>query len=66
MISDVLAEANEKMHKAVEVARDDFGSVRTGRANPADFNNRAAAGRRAAGRQSATFEAQRLFSIAKA
>ncbi len=37
MISDVLAEAKEKMHKAVEVAKEDFGTVRTGRANPALF-----------------------------
>ena len=37
MISDVLAEAKEKMHKAVEVAKDDFSGVRTGRANPALF-----------------------------
>lgn len=37
MISDVLAEAKDKMHKAVEVAKDDFSSVRTGRANPALF-----------------------------
>lgn len=37
MISDVLAEAREKMQKAVEVAKDDFGTVRTGRANPALF-----------------------------
>lgn len=37
MISDVLAEAKEKMHKAVEIAKDDFGTVRTGRANPALF-----------------------------
>ena len=37
MISDVLAEARDKMHKAVEVAKDDFSSVRTGRANPALF-----------------------------
>jgi ribosome recycling factor len=37
VISDVLAEAKDKMHKAVDVARDDFGSVRTGRANPALF-----------------------------
>ena len=34
MISDVLAEAKEKMRKAVEVAKDDFSGVRTGRANP--------------------------------
>lgn len=37
MISDVLAEAKEKMDKAVEVARDDFGTVSAGRANPALF-----------------------------
>ena len=37
MISEVLAEAKDKMHKAVEVAKDDFSSVRTGRANPALF-----------------------------
>ena len=37
MISDVLAEAREKMEKAVDVAKDDFATVRTGRANPALF-----------------------------
>jgi ribosome recycling factor len=37
VITDVLAEAKDKMHKAVEVAKDDFGTVRTGRANPALF-----------------------------
>ena len=37
MISDVLAEAKDKMDKAVEVAKDDFGTVRTGRANPMLF-----------------------------
>lgn len=37
MISDVLAEAKEKMQKALEVAKDDFATVRTGRANPALF-----------------------------
>lgn len=37
MISDVLTEARDKMHKAVEVAKDDFSGVRTGRANPALF-----------------------------
>ena len=37
MISDVLDEARTKMDKAVEVAKDDFGTVRTGRANPALF-----------------------------
>lgn len=37
MIADVLAEARDKMHKSVEAAKDDFGNVRTGRANPALF-----------------------------
>lgn len=37
MISDVLSDAKEKMAKAVDVAKDDFASVRTGRANPALF-----------------------------
>ena len=37
MISDVMAEATTKMKKAVEVAKDDFATVRTGRANPALF-----------------------------
>lgn len=36
-IADVLTEAREKMSKAVEVAKDDFSTVRTGRANPALF-----------------------------
>jgi len=37
VISDVLAEAKEKMTKAVEVAKDDFSTVRTGRINAALF-----------------------------
>lgn len=37
MISDVLAEAKDKMTKAVDVAKEDFATVRTGRANPALF-----------------------------
>jgi ribosome recycling factor len=37
VISDALAEAKEKMSKAVEVCKDDFATVRTGRANPALF-----------------------------
>ncbi|MDH2442722.1 ribosome recycling factor [Amnibacterium sp. CER49] len=37
MIADVLAEATDRMAKAVEVAKDDFNTVRTGRANPALF-----------------------------
>jgi ribosome recycling factor len=37
VIADVLAEASERMAKAVEAAQNDFGTVRTGRANPALF-----------------------------
>ncbi|MBT2501586.1 ribosome recycling factor [Curtobacterium sp. ISL-83] len=37
MISDVLTEATEKMAKAVDVAKDDFSTVRTGRINAALF-----------------------------
>lgn len=37
MIADVLSDATARMHKAVEVAKDDFGTVRTGRANPQLF-----------------------------
>jgi ribosome recycling factor len=37
MISDVLAEAKEKMAKAFDVVQEDFQTVRTGRANPALF-----------------------------
>lgn len=37
MISDVLAEAKDKMHKALESAKEDFATVRTGRANPLLF-----------------------------
>lgn len=36
-IADVLTEAREKMNRAVEVAKEDFSTVRTGRANPALF-----------------------------
>ena len=35
MIADVLSESKEKMAKAVEHAKAEFGSVRTGRASPA-------------------------------
>ncbi len=38
MIDDTLLDAEEKMDKAVSVAKDDFGSIRTGRATPAMFN----------------------------
>jgi ribosome recycling factor len=37
MIADVLADASGRMDKAVEVAKDDFATVRTGRANPQLF-----------------------------
>ena len=37
MIDDVLAEAKDKMDKALEVVHNDFQTVRTGRANPAMF-----------------------------
>ena len=38
MIDDTLLEAEEKMDKAVSVAKEDFSVIRTGRANPAMFN----------------------------
>jgi ribosome recycling factor len=38
MIDQILADAQAKMDKAIEVAREDFSSIRTGRANPAMFN----------------------------
>lgn len=38
MIDDTLLEAEEKMDKAVEVAKEEFGNIRTGRANPGLFN----------------------------
>lgn len=38
MINDTLAEADQKMDKAVEVAREDFAAIRTGRANPSMFH----------------------------
>ncbi|WP_199423828.1 ribosome recycling factor [Actinotalea solisilvae] len=37
MIDDTLLEAEEKMDKAVEVAKEDFATIRTGRANAAMF-----------------------------
>ncbi len=37
MIDETLFEAEEKMDKAVQVARDDLGTLRTGRASPAMF-----------------------------
>jgi ribosome recycling factor len=38
VIDETLFEAEEKMEKAVSVAREDFGSIRTGRANPGMFS----------------------------
>ncbi|MDQ4502765.1 ribosome recycling factor [Sinomonas sp. ASV322] len=35
MIEETLLEAADKMEKAVEVAKEDFAAIRTGRANPA-------------------------------
>jgi len=35
MIDEFLADARERMHKSVEAIRNEFGSVRTGRASPA-------------------------------
>ncbi|MEH0111352.1 ribosome recycling factor [Tersicoccus sp. MR15.9] len=37
MIDDTLLEAEDKMDKAVDVAKEDFAAVRTGRANPSLF-----------------------------
>ena len=38
MIDETLFEAEEKMEKAVGVAKEDFAAIRTGRANPAMFS----------------------------
>ncbi len=38
IIEDALREAEDKMRKAIEVAREEFGGVRTGRASPAFVN----------------------------
>jgi ribosome recycling factor len=38
VIEETLLEAEEKMDKAVAVAKDDFATIRTGRATPAMFN----------------------------
>jgi ribosome recycling factor len=37
MISEILSGTSEKMDKAVEATKDDFATVRTGRANPQMF-----------------------------
>jgi len=36
-LATTLADASDKMSKAVEVAKEDFGAIRTGRAHPAMF-----------------------------
>jgi ribosome recycling factor len=38
MIDDTLLEAEEKMEKAVSVAKEEFSVIRTGRAHPSMFN----------------------------
>ncbi|HUC58566.1 MAG TPA: ribosome recycling factor [Streptosporangiaceae bacterium] len=38
MIDDTLLEAEEKMEKAVAVAKEDFANIRTGRAHPSMFS----------------------------
>jgi ribosome recycling factor len=38
VISQTLNEADAKMNKAVEVTREDFAAIRTGRANPSIFH----------------------------
>lgn len=38
MIDDTLLDAQDRMDKAVGVAKDDFASIRTGRATPATFS----------------------------
>lgn len=38
MIEDTLLEAEEKMERAIEHAKEEFGAIRTGRASPAMFS----------------------------
>jgi ribosome recycling factor len=38
VIDDTLLEADDKMDKAIEVAKEDFATIRTGRANPGMFS----------------------------
>lgn len=38
MIDDILLDTEEKMQKAVAVAKEEFGVIRTGRAHPVMFN----------------------------
>jgi ribosome recycling factor len=37
-VASTLKDADAKMNKAIEVAKEDFGAIRTGRANPMLFN----------------------------
>ena len=37
-VASALKDAETKMNKAVEVAKDDFATIRTGRAHPSLFN----------------------------
>ena len=39
MIDETLRDAEQKMGKAVEVAKEDFATIRTGRAHPAMFSS---------------------------
>ncbi len=39
MIDDTLLEAEEKMDKAVSVAKEEFSVIRTGRAHPGMFSS---------------------------
>jgi ribosome recycling factor len=38
VIDETLLEADDKMNKAIEVAKEDFATIRTGRANPGMFS----------------------------
>ena len=37
-VASTLKDADGKMNKAIDVAKEDFGAIRTGRANPMLFN----------------------------
>ena len=37
-VASALKDAETKMNKAIEVAKDDFATIRTGRAHPSLFN----------------------------
>ena len=37
-LTETLADAGTKMSKAIEVAKEEFGAIRTGRAHPAMFS----------------------------